>query len=416
MKVLLRTAQLAGALVYLAFLGVSFVGQWMLDHPTRENLERGLRWDSQQPSLWARYARQWHFRARTPESHRAVEGYKKAASLNPFDPATWRELATVQMERGDLDGAEAALRAELAVIPNSPQASWRMANLLLVRGRTAEAYPYLITAAANDATLRHPVFDLAWKLEEDSDVIHKKLVPETPEARADYFRFLIIRKRLAEAYAVWKEIASAEPRRIVAGNSYAETLATAGMGHLAGRVWEELLALTGRASLRPAGELLTDGEFEGELANSGLGWRMNGAAGYQIALDSFVVQRGSQSLRVVFDGSANLNFGGVWQFVPVEPNRRYRFEGFLKTDGITTDNGLFFHVATQGAPREEAFSIATPNRVETAGWVREQLDFQTGPRTSVVVVQLRRSPSQKLNNLLQGKVWIDSVSLRPRDP
>jgi hypothetical protein len=102
--------------------------------------------------------------------------------------------------------------------------------------------------------------------------------------------------------------------------------------------------------------------------------------------------------------------------VPVEPNRRYRFEAFLKTDSITTDNGLFFNVATIGAPREEAFSIATGNRVETIGWVQEQLDFQTGPSTGVVVLQLRRSPSPKLNNLIQGKVWIDNLSLRMRQP
>ena len=50
------------------------------------------------------------------------------------------------------------------------------------------------------------------------------------------------------------------------------------------------------------------------------------------------------------------------------------------------------------------------------GWVREQLDFQTGPRTSVVVIQLRRSPSRKLNNLIQGKIWIDNLSLRLRQP
>jgi len=29
---------------------------------------------------------------------------------------------------------------------------------------------------------------------------------------------------------------------------------------------------------------------------------------------------------------------------------------------------------------------------------------------------LRRSLSRKLNNLLQGKAWIDSLSVKPREP
>lgn len=48
--------------------------------------------------------------------------------------------------------------------------------------------------------------------------------------------------------------------------------------------------------------------------------------------------------------------------------------------------------------------------------VREQLDSQTGPRPSVVVILLRRLPSPKLNRLIQENVWIDNVSLKPREP
>jgi hypothetical protein len=414
MKLFGRIALLLGAVAYLGLLGISIAGQWVLDHPTRQNLERGIGWDPDNHSIWARYARQWHFRANSPDSSRAVEGYRRAAALNPLDPSNWRDLATVQMERGDLEGAEIALRGELAAIPHSPQASWRMANLLLVKGRSEEAYPYLITAATNDVTLRHPVFDLAWRLEEDPGVIWEKLVPATPEARGAYLHFLLVRRRLSEAYPVWQAIASPSPESLRLGNSYVEALANSGMGSYAGRVWGELLSLTGRNALRSEGEFLTDPDFEGEIQNAGLGWRMIRGEGYQIALDSFVFRHGTQSLRVSFDGTVNLNFAGVYQIIPVEPNRRYRLEGFLRTDSITTDSGVFFQVATVGAPREESFFLYSSKHAETASWVREEIEFQTGPRTSVVAVHLRRSPSQKLNNLIQGKVWIDNLSLRLR--
>jgi hypothetical protein len=333
-----------------------------------------------------------------------------------MDPTTWKELAGVHLERGEREQAETALRGELASVPHSPQASWRLANFLLVSGRTAEALPLLRTAA-NEPSLRGAVFDLAWKLEADPEVVLRDLVPATPEVRADYLQFLLARKRLAEAYPVWQEFVPGDTGlKVRLGNAYVESLAGAGMGAEAGRVWDEMLALTGRTSRKPPGELLTNGDFEADIPNAGLGWRLTKGAGYQIALDAFTFQNGTRSLRVNFDGTTNVDFFAVWQAVPVEPNRRYRFEGHLRTDSITTDNGLFFTLSSVGAPRAEAFSHSTANRVETMGWVREQLEFQTGPRTSVVLIQLRRQPSPKLDSLIQGKVWIDNLSLQVREP
>jgi len=415
-QLLFRMGLLAGGFAYLGYFSVILVGQWLLDHPTRENLDRGIRWDSRNPALWSAYARQWHFLPDSPDAPRAVEGYHRAGSLNPLDPNTWKDLASVHMERGEREEAEVALRTELASIPHSPQASWRLANFLLVSGRTAEALPLLRTAA-NELSLRVAVFDLAWKLEDDPEVILRELVPATREVRADYLQFLLARRRLAAAYPVWQEIAAGDTGlKVRLGNIYVEALAGAGMGAEAGRVWDEILALMGRTSLKPPGELLTDGDFESDIPNAGLGWRLTKGAGYQIALDEFTFQNGTRSLRVSFDGTVNVNFAGVWGTVPVEPNRRYRFEGYLRTDSITTDNGLFFTISSVGVPSGEAFSHSTANHVETMGWVREQLDFQTGPRTTVVLIQLRRSPSPKLNNLIQGKVWIDNLSLQTRVP
>ena len=196
------------------------------------------------------------------------------------------------------------------------------------------------------------------------------------------------------------------------GNSYVDALVRAGKGSDAARVWNELLAITGK-TLRPEGELLTNGDFENQLLNVGLDWRLAPKEGYQIALDSFLFQNGTRSLRVTFDGTTNPNFAGILQTVPVEPNSRYRFQAYLRVDGITSDNGPFLLISSRGTPREEAFAVSTPQRVETLGWVRERLDFKTGPRTSLIILQLRRLPSQKLNNLIQGKVWIDNLSLKP---
>ena len=414
-KILSRIAILLGGLLYLGLLGVSIAGKRAVNNPTPEKVEQGLRLDSGNPDIWVHSARQRHFSVSTPEADQAVEGYKNAIMRNPINSATWRDLTTAYMESDDLDEAEVTLRGELQVAPQNPEIAWRMANFLLVGGRTGEAYPYL-RRAASEPTLRVAVFDLAHRLEASPEVIREQLVPETPEARLSYLAFLVARRNLAEAYPVWRDVAGNwSPENLRVANLYVDSLAQAGMGQDAGKVWGELLALTNRSGLRKEGEFLTNADFEARISNAGLDWRFIEGEGYKIALDSFTFQSGTQSLRVTFDGTANVNFTGIYQLIPVEPNRQYRFEGFLKTEGITTDSGLFFTLVPQAAPREEYFEVHTGKHVETFGWIHEQLDFSTGPNTSVVAVQLRRLPSQKLNNLIQGKVWIDHLSLKRRD-
>ena len=410
-----RIVLLAGSLAYLAATSVHVAGQWLLDHPSKENLERGIRWDSRNPSLWARYARQWLFLPDISESQRAVDAYLRAATLNPLDSGNWNGLANAYLQMGDKKNAETALRTELTAVPHSPDASWRLANFLLQEGRSPEAFPYLRAAATYERSFRFPVFDLGWKLLADPEVILRELVPSGVEARTDYLQFLLARRKLAEAYPVWKEIQTEKTVVVLGlGNAYVEALAAAGMGMEASRVWNELLDITGRTKTMPPGELLTNGDFEANLTNAGLDWRLTKGPGYKIELDEFVFQNGTRSLRVTFDGTSNPDFSGAWQVVPVEPNRDYRFQGYLKTDSITTDNGLYFGIASHGAPPEERFFHSTENRVETAVWNREQLDFRTGPNTRVVLISLRRSQSRKLNNLIQGKAWIDNLSLKTR--
>lgn len=186
------------------------------------------------------------------------------------------------------------------------------------------------------------------------------------------------------------------------------------MGALAGHVWSEILEDTGRTAAQSAGELMTNGDFETDLPNAGLDWRLTEGAGYRITLDDFGPRQGSRSLRVVFDGSKNLDFQALSQFVPVEANREYRFRGYLKTENITTDNGLRFCVQSYAAPAKESFVRCGEGQIGDHPWSLEQIEFTTGPNTNVVLVSLNRQRSPKLNNLLQGKVWIDAVSIRPR--
>ena len=408
-----RVFLLAAGIAYLALAAVSFGGQWFLKRPTPENLSKGLRWSPGNPSLWTRYAQHLLFAPDGFQPRRAVDAFLRAAASNPLEPANWQGLATAYLQMGDHEKAEEALRAGLAAMPHSPQAAWRLANFLLLRGRRDEALPYLRIAATSDPSLRPAVFDLGWKILGEPESILHEIVPSDLKARSDYLRFLLARKKLIESYEVWREIRQSRSDEVRdLGYTYVHALAAAGLGVEADRVWKELLADTGRALVRPEGELVTNGDFEAELPNAGLDWRLASGQGQKVSLDNFVLQHGSRSLRVTFDGSSNPDFAGVWQLVPVEPNSAYRFRGYIKTENVTSNSGLRFAVATVAGPPEESFVRYTENRIGTEPWTLEQLDFRTGPNIGVVKVALRRLRSRKLNNLIGGKVWIDNLSMQ----
>ena len=410
-----RVFLVVAAVLYVVAAGLNFAGDWLLRNPTAENLARGVRWNPGNPMLWSAYARRWLFTLEGFEPRKAADAYLRAAVLNPFEPMNWDGLATAYEQMGELKKAELALRSELAATPRSAQAAWRLANQLLLQGRLEEALPYLRIAAASEARMRPAVFDLAWKILARPEPVLLKVVPDSVDSLQDYLLFLRSQKKLVEAYDVWKELRKTHsPAAVMAGYGYVESLAYAGMGREAGRVWDELLEETGRTSAKPAGELVTNGDFEADLPNSGLDWHISyKGPGYEVALDNFVLQHGSRSLRVSFDGSGNYFFNGVWQWIPVEPNREYRFSAYMKTENVTSDSGFRFCLLAVGSPPGESFAQCTRSRIGTDPWLEEELTFRTGTNMGVVSVELRRLQSQKLNNRIGGKVWIDNVSLRP---
>ncbi|MBI5366788.1 MAG: tetratricopeptide repeat protein [Planctomycetes bacterium] len=73
------------------------------------------------------------------EYKRAGELLAQAAAAEPANPEPRLGLARHREETGDYDGAEAALREALALAPAHREARARLAELLLYRGRAADA-------------------------------------------------------------------------------------------------------------------------------------------------------------------------------------------------------------------------------------------------------------------------------------
>jgi hypothetical protein len=158
-----------------------------------------------------------------------------------------------------------------------------------------------------------------------------------------------------------------------------------------------------------ARDRVTNGNFEFEILNGGLDWRVTPVEGVIVSVDSLNRFDGVRSLRLEFDGTRNIAYGDVLQFVLVEPNSRYELSAHMRAEGITTDSG----------PRIEVFDAYdmgklfqhTPGLTGNSEWSLQHLEFETGPDTHLVIVRVARPASKKLDNRITGDVWLDQVSL-----
>jgi hypothetical protein len=152
--------------------------------------------------------------------------------------------------------------------------------------------------------------------------------------------------------------------------------------------------------------LVTNGNFEYDIVNGGLDWRVLPVEGAVAALDNF---EGRRALRITFDGSRNLDFGQVFQYVLVQPNTRYVFQGRMRVQGITTDSGPRFQIR-DGYNADHLFA-GTENLIGDSDWVEERAEFRTGKDTRLLLLGVARPASEKFESQISGSVWIDDISL-----
>ncbi|MGD0402541.1 MAG: hypothetical protein ABSB66_05030, partial [Candidatus Acidiferrales bacterium] len=158
--------------------------------------------------------------------------------------------------------------------------------------------------------------------------------------------------------------------------------------------------------------LITNADFAFALLNGGLDWRVIPVQGAAVSEDSSVGVAGSKSLRIEFNGTQNLEYAHVLQYVPVSPNTVYTFSAYMRAQGITTDSGPRLEVLDAFDPSK--LFVSTENVTGTSDWSAHQLEFKTGADTRLLIVKIARPASRKFDNQLAGTIWIARVTLSPK--
>lgn len=346
---------------------------------------------------------------------RAISHLKHAVELNAHDPETWLDLGAALELQGRVHEAETSFNRANDLAPRIPQVQWAIANFLLLHGDVDHAFPHFRVVLAGTSRYNQAIFDIAWKASGNSAKILDEVIPRELTAELAYLHYLVPLGRLAEAQAVWNRLVSG-PDRIPANEAadFIEHLIGNRKPDEAFGVWTDLRRKgLIDADLPPQGEnLIVNGSFEAETENMGFGWRVGPTNDVRIWRDRTESHSPAFSLAVEFLGQENVNFLNVFQFVLVEPGKTYELDAYLKTKGITTDSGPRLEVRDAYDPAA-LYKMTDDLKEDSMGWTHQSIEFATSPRTRLIQVGLARLPSEKLDNQIAGRVWLDDVKLVP---
>ena len=291
--------------------------------------------------------------------------------------------------------------------------------IFLRQGRIDEAFQQIRRALAADPTLTSLAVSRCWISTGDIDRILKLALPPNPDTYWGAIDFFMSTQEVDPAMAVWTQLASSGARFPVSkAFPFLDLLIQSGRTVEAKKVWLQTLTIAGiNSGVDPTGSLLWNGSFEEEL-NGGFDWRYRPVGGTEVNFDIANAHGGHRSLRVVFDGTTNVDFADVWQYVVVEPRTPYRFSAFIRSQDLTTNSGMRFEIEDYSHPKNsDTFKPDppqfTPNVVGTQAWTLDAAEFTTGSQTNLLRITLRRPRSDRFGNKISGTAWVDDVSLVP---
>ena len=420
---------LALCLLYCMYLAArQGIAAWYFRQASPQAIQSAIKWDPQNPEYYDALATLTHLYAAGGNSAEVVRLSEKATALSPYNAFYWADLGAAYEWSGRNDDALRAFTRAHALFPSSPEINWKLANFYVRTGKILDALRTLKEVLLEDPSKERQVFSLAANATADNQEILREMFPPSAPMLLDYLDFQIETNRMDPAAQTWATLFELKsPFDPVRALPYLDALIqhkhldhlTEAWAALSTRFPQEIAARESKP------DLITNANFAFAPLNGGFDWRVIPVQGVAVTVDTSTGVDASKSLRIDFDGTQNLDYAHVLQYVPVAPNTSYKFSAYMRAQGITTDSGPRFipqdaydpatlvDVSSESA-NPVRFSISTENLTGTSDWTPHQLEFKTTGNTRLLIVKLARPPSHKFDNKLAGTVWIARVSLLPK--
>jgi hypothetical protein len=328
----------------------------------------------------------------------SVAGVATLLNEDPSNPEVWcaygEQLAAAKQDAR----AEAAFDQAVKLGPGMPPVLMRAANFDFTHGRTAHSIEM-----ANRILRRTDAFDqILFSYLTASRIETTKLlgtaIPEEPRAAKAWLRWLRDRGSAQEVLETW---AWMKQEKLTDQRSAVDTawaLWDRKSFRAAQDLWADWLGVRADGYLHP--QRLANLNFQEEPSGSPFDWALTMPTG--------VREERKDGLELRFTGTANVDFGHVYQGTTVTPGR-YRFSAEVSAEGLTTDQLPCFRICDAVNPRRMDVQSPPVQRNVERSWVT--LDFTAPAGTEAILVQVRRQPSQRFDNKIEGTLHRYHTSL-----
>ena len=327
---------------------------------------------------------------------------------DPAEPYAWEDLGDSLVNAGRTPEARYAYSQAVTLGPHIPYMLYRAAEFFLSLGEYREGLNLMGRTLESDPTYSAAAFRTYDKRHVRIDEILRSGLPNQSAGQA-YVRRLIADGHAEAAATAWKWIVLKGWADDKLAAEYVGSFIEAQKPDAAARVWAEYVGERCGDYLKS--NYVFNGDFESNLTPSVFDWKLWDHAGFTISIDLEVASTGHRAARIRFDGTENVASTALTTsaFVPVG---RYRFQAYVKTDGITTDRNVSFEISAQDVIKPtEVFHVSAETPTGTGDWRLIEREFQVPPNAGLVQIRVLRRPSLKFDNKINGTVWIDQVRI-----
>jgi hypothetical protein len=381
---------------------------------TRTGFEAAARLEPSNPENWYLPARYWQYTLDEPDPSRAIANFRRALSLNPRFTDAWLDLGTIYESEDDFSAAHDAYTQARRGYPASAAVAWRYGNLLLRQGHVTQTFAEIRRAVYADPKRSAEAFSRCWRVDPDVQAVLASTIPPDRGAYLDVIRELAAADQLGATLTVWQRLVSIHAHMSPADVVYfTDFLLHKGRFADAHRVWRDALLLSDVVTGDPPGSVLWDGGFESNVRGGGFAWAFSPATiGVQASLDGRQRHSGKQSLRLFLDGKHSTNYDGVCTNAEVRPQTTYRFSAWVRTQSLTSDEGVRFRLSWFSDTHASASTDSQDFR-GTQPWTRIEMPWSSGKEVHQLRVCVLRNASRGFDPRIQGTARIDDVSLVP---
>lgn len=341
------------------------------------------------------------YRTGERDIEKAVIYFKDALHLNTAHLYSWFGLAMAYDELNQKEDARLLFETLLRKNKINRDLSWDTGMYFLGNNEIWRGMPFLMRFMDFEPESSSKVFDLIYQFPVTTEDIVSSSVKDRPELHDHFFQYLARRRTADDIITAWQMISRSEVTESTK-LMLCDVLIDNKEYGVAKKIWHKLTNDSDNS------DSIQNGDFEYEIRNSCFDWRKGIAEGVEIERDEQFFYSGGSSARISFDGQHNPGISLLAQIVPVRSGERYRLSTFIKSDEITTKNGIVFEVRGDYCKQLYTRSaVFTGTRL----WTRVQIEFKVPDECNSIIVSVMRDKSSKLNNKIKGVAWVDDMRL-----